>query len=339
MSHSPLPRLSRRGLLAAGGALGLGGLLAACGESGGSGSDSAGGSGWSFKDDRGRTVTAKKRPEKIVAFVGTAAVLHDYGIECAGIFGPTTGEDGKPDAQAGDLDIDELTVLGNTWGEFNIEKYVSLKPDLLVSCMYLKDTLWYVPEEAKDKIFRLAPQAGINVAHVSLPEPLRRHEELAGALGADLKSKQATEAKARFEKASEAVRQAAKASGGLTVLAASGSADLFYVSTPQPTADLRYFQELGVNLVVPDSVDDQGFYQSLSWENAGRYHADLILLDNRASALQPKDLKSKPTWNKLPAVQAGQVLGWMSEPRYSYAGCAPLLEQLAQAIRDAKKLA
>lgn len=337
MSHDRLPHPSRRRLLTAGGALGLGALLSACGGGPADSSDNASGS-WSFRDDRGKTASADGTPKNIVAFVGTAAVLHDYGISCKGVFGPTRRKNGEPDVQAGDLDVDELTVLGNTWGEFNLEKYASLDPDLLVSSMYVKNTLWYVPEESKDEILRLAPSVGIQVADVSLPEPLRRHAELAEALGADLRSTRAVNAKKRFEQASEELRQAAKEAGGLKVMAASGSADLFYVSTPKPSADLRYFQELGVDFVVPDAVDAQGFFQSLSWENAGKYHADLIMLDNRSTALTPKALEDKPTWRKLPAVQAGQVVPWTAEPRYSYAGCAPLVEQLATAIREAKKL-
>ena len=46
--------------------------------------------------------------------------------------------------------------------------------------------------------------------------------------------------------------------------------------------------------------------RALSWENAGKFTADLILLDNRSTALQPKDLAAKPTWAQLPAVKAGQ---------------------------------
>ncbi|HWM40230.1 MAG TPA: ABC transporter substrate-binding protein, partial [Streptomyces sp.] len=44
-----------------------------------------------------------------------------------------------------------------------------------------------------------------------------------------------------------------------------------------------------------------------------------------------------PSWSDLPAVKAGQVTMWDAEPRFSYAGAAPLLEQLAKAIEDAKK--
>ncbi|GGR21920.1 ABC transporter substrate-binding protein [Streptomyces netropsis] len=332
---------SRRGILAAGGALGIGAFLTACGGGGSKDSDdSASGSGsgpWTFKDDRGTTVKADKTPKKVVAFTGTAAALHDFGFECAGVFGPTKLKDGKPDPQAGDLDVDKVTVLGNAWGEFNVEKYAAMSPELLVTNMLQAQDLWYVPDDSKKKILGLAPSVGLNVTKVSLTQVIGRYAELAGSLGADLKAKKVTDAKARFEKASETLRKAAKAKKGLKVLCASGSADLLYVSEPSVYADLTYFKQLGVDFIVPDKVTG-GFFESLSWENAGKYAADLILLDNRTSALQPKDLESKPTWAGLPAVKAGQITPWLSEPRYSYAGCAPLLEGLAAAIEKAKKV-
>ncbi|MBP2402123.1 Ferric-citrate-binding protein [Streptomyces netropsis] len=336
-THSP----SRRGLLAAGGALGIGAFLTACGgggskDSGGSGSGSDSGP-WTFKDDRGTTVKADKTPKKVVAFTGTAAALYDFGFECAGVFGPTKLKDGKPDPQAGDLDVDKVTILGNAWGEFNVEKYAAMSPELLVTNMLQAQELWYVPDDSKKKILGLAPSVGLGVTKVSLTQVIGRYAELAGSLGADLEAKKVTDAKARFEKASETLRQAAKAKKGLKVLCASGSADLLYVSEPSVYADLTYFKQLGVEFIVPDKVTG-GFFESLSWENAGKYAADLILLDNRTSALQPKDLESKPTWAQLPAVKAGQITPWLSEPRYSYAGCAPLVEGLAAALEKAKKV-
>ena len=113
--------LSRRGLLAAGGAVGLGAVLAACGEekkgSGSvSGSSSEKSGPWTFKDDRGLTAKAKSTPKNIVAFTGVAAALHDYGIEVKGVFGPTKTKDGKADVQAGDVDISKVEILGNVWG-------------------------------------------------------------------------------------------------------------------------------------------------------------------------------------------------------------------------------
>lgn len=115
---------------------------------------------------------------------------------------------------------------------------------------------------------------------------------------------------------------------------------MFYVSTPKTSADLKYFESLGVEFVSPeqDKLDPQGFYESLSWENAGKYKADVILLDNRTQALQPEALKAKPTWNELPAVKAGQVAPRVTEPIYSYEKCAQILEDLAKTIQNAKKL-
>lgn len=344
MSNARASHLTRRGLLAAGGALGLGAALAACGsgddaKSGDSGKETGKASGpWSFKDDRGTTAEQKSVPKNIVAFTGTAAALYDYGIEVKGVFGPTKTADGKPDVQAGDMDVNKVEILGNVWGEFNVEKYAALSPELLITDMWQKDALWYVPDQSKDKILKLAPSVALWAAETTMPKALARRAELAESLGADLKDKKVTDAKARFEAAAERLRQAAKSKPDLKVLIGSGSQDLFYVSVPKTSADTLYFQELGVKFVEP-KPNAQGFFEELSWENADKYEADIIILDNRTGTLQDADLKkAKPTWAKLPAVKAGQVFPRVTEPIYSYAKCAPLLEDLAKAIENSKKV-
>ncbi|MFD9123851.1 ABC transporter substrate-binding protein [Kitasatospora sp. NPDC059571] len=343
----PKPRtaapLSRRGLLAAGGATAVGALLAACGSGGGSGSEADGTAGagpWTFTDDRRKAVTAKSAPSRVVAFTGTAAALVDFGVDkqIVGVFGETRTADGKADPQAGDLDIAKVEILGNVWGEFSVEKYAALRPELLVTHMYDPGALWYVPDESKDKILGLAPSVAITTARVPMTTPIQRYARLAESLGADLKAKKVTDAKARFEAAAEELRQAAKAAGGIKVMAASGSPDTFYVSNPRIATDLLYFSELGVEFVVPTKLEAGDYYEALSWENAGRFAADLIILDKRSTALQPKDLAAKPSWAQLPAVKAGQVAPWDSVPRFSYAGAAPLLENLAKAVRSARKV-
>ncbi|WP_310738198.1 ABC transporter substrate-binding protein [Microbispora sp. H10949] len=345
--------MSRRGLFAAGGAAALTLALAACG-SGGSAPSSAGQSAgasqgaaagasagaWSFTDDRKETATAAGVPARVVAFTGTAAALADYGLQdkLVGVFGETKRADGSPEPQAGDLDVDKVTILGNVWGEFNIEKYAALRPDLLVTHMYDPGALWYVPDESKDKIVKLAPTVAVSAARVPMTETIERYAALAETLGADLKSPGVAQAKARFEAAADSVRKAVAENPGIKVMAASGSPDVLYVSNPKVNTDLMYFAELGVEVVEPEKPGDGGYYENLSWENAGKYDADLILLDNRPTALQPKDLEAKPAWPKLPAVKAGQVAAWDPVPRFSYAGAAPILENLATAIRNAKKL-
>ncbi|MEV5781810.1 ABC transporter substrate-binding protein [Streptomyces sp. NPDC052287] len=351
MSNARATHLSRRGILAAGGALGLGAVLAACGDddakSGGSDStkaaDARSKSGpWTFKDDRGTTVKLDKTPANIVAFTGVAAALHDYGIEVKGVFGPTTTKDGKADVQAGDMDVTKLTVLGNEWGQFNIEKYATLAPDVLISTMFdAAGTLWYVPEESKDKILKLAPSVGISVYDRQMPQSLERMYALAESLGADVKSARIVEAKKKFETAAERLRKAAKTRPEIKVLAGSASQDIFYVSGSNLSIDLEYFKALGVNIVEPSAKAlkaSGGWFENLSWENVDKYPADVIIMDDRNSTIQPADI-TEATWKKLPAVKAGQVIARSPEPIISYDKCTPLLDNLAEAIEKAKKVA
>ncbi|PWU46894.1 ABC transporter substrate-binding protein [Micromonospora sp. S4605] len=334
-------RLSRRGLLA-GGAATFAALLAGCGGDGDSASSavSKGSGPWSFTDDRNEKVSAGARPTRVVAFTGTAAALVDFGLDkqVVGVFGETKRADGTKDPQAGDLNVESVEILGNVWGEFSVEKYAALRPELLVTHMYDPGALWYVPDESKDKILPLAPSVAVTTARVPMTKPIERYAQLAESLGADLSAKKVTDAKARFEAAAESVRQAVKTNPGIKVMAASGSPDLFYVSNPKVSTDLMYFAELGVDIVVPTKLETGDYFEVLSWENANKFPADLILLDNRSTALQPKDLAAKPTWGQLPAVKANQVTPWDAVPRFSYAGAAPLLENLAKAILAAKKV-
>ncbi len=346
MSNAHSARFSRRGLLAAGGALGLGAVLAACGDEdangGGSDAAGAGASGpWSFKDDRGTTVKLDRTPANIVAFTGVAAALYDYGVQVKGVFGPTETKDGKPDVQAGDMDISKVTVLGNVWDQFNVEKYAALAPDVLISTMFDDaGTLWYVPEASKDKIAKLAPSVGISVFDRQLTAPLQRMWELAESLGGDMKAAKATDAKKRFEEASERLRKAAKAHPDIKVMVGSASPELFYVSGTNLSIDLEYFKALGVNFVEPPEkakAEGGGWFESLSWENVDKYRADVIMMDDRSSAIQPADI-TEATWKKLPAVKAGQVIARSAEPILSYDKCVPLVENLAEAIEQAKKV-
>ncbi|MCK1799039.1 ABC transporter substrate-binding protein [Streptomyces sp. XM4193] len=330
--------LTRRGLLAAGGAAGLTALLAACGDSGGSGSSDGGDGGWSFTDDRKKKVTTDSRPEKIVAFTGAAAALHDFGVttQVAGVFGETRTKGGKADPAAGRLDVDRVEVIGNAFGEFSVERYAKLRPDLLITHMYDPDVLWYVPEESKDKILKLAPSVGVTTGRIPLKKVVERYAELAESLGADLSAERVTKAKDRYEAAAERLRRTAKGSR-IRVLAVSATNDTLYVAGPTIQAELMQFKELGVDVISP-TMKGQDYFESLSWENADKYDADVIMLDERAMSLQPEQLKDKPGWRDLPAVRAGQVTGWNYVAPYSWGGAAELLEDITKAIGEAKRL-
>jgi iron complex transport system substrate-binding protein len=340
--HIRTPRPTRRGLLATGGALGLGAALTACG--GGTttgGTSGKTGRAWTFRDDRGATVKLAQVPANIVAFTGAAAALYDYGIQVKGVFGPTTTKDGKADVQAGDMDVSKVTVLGDAWGQFSIEKYAALAPDVLISTMYDgSGTLWYVPQESAKTILELAPSVGISAYDRQLPKSLARMLELAVTLGADAHSAHITAARKRFEAAADRLRRAAASRPEIRVLVGSASQDVFYVCGSRLPIDLAYFKALGVNLVEPPANTlkaSGGWFQNLSWENVDRYPADIVMMDDRTSAIQPADI-TQPTWHKLPAVRAGQVIPRAAEPILSYDKCAPILDGLSKAIETAKRV-
>ncbi|MFF1306489.1 ABC transporter substrate-binding protein [Streptomyces sp. NPDC058307] len=346
MSNARAAHLTRRGILAAGGALGLGAVLAACGDdSGGEGSGTkttaAKSGAWTFKDDRGTTVKLDEVPTKIVAFVGVAAALHDYGIEVKGVFGPTKTKDGKADVQAGDMDVSKLTVFGNVWDQFNVEQYATFAPEVLVTTTFdSAGTLWYVPAASASKIAKLAPSVAISVYDRQITTPLQRVWELAESLGADMTATKVTDAKKRFESASQRLRAAAKAHPDIRVLAGSAAQDVFYVSGTNLSIDLEYFKALGVNFVEPPASvlkASGGWYESLSWENVDKYAADIIMMDDRTATIQPADI-TEATWKKLPAVKAGQVIARSPEPIPSYDKCVAMVENLAKAIETAKKV-
>ncbi|MGW2208196.1 ABC transporter substrate-binding protein [Streptomyces sp. NPDC001781] len=347
MPHTRTTHLTRRGVLAAGGALGLGVALAACGDdkgnSGGSGGREKPGrpGSWSFKDDRGQTVELDSVPTRIVAFTGVAAALYDYGIEVKGVFGPTKTKDGKADVQAGDMDVSKLTVFGNVFGQFNVEEYAAFGPQVLLTTTFdPKGALWYVPLESAAKIAKLAPSVAVSVYDRPLTGPLQRMWELAESLGADTGSARITDARKRFEDAAARLRKAARSRPEIRVMAGSAAQDAFYVSGTDLSADLEYFKSLGVKFVEPSEAAKKptgGWFETLSWENVDKHPADVIIMDDRSSAVQPADI-TKATWKKLPAVKAGQVIPRSAEPILSYDKCAPLLENLAEAIETARKV-
>jgi iron complex transport system substrate-binding protein len=340
-THPSRRRVLKSGL---GAGLGLGaiGLLGACSAtvSTADASSSASGGPWTFTDDRGTAVRLDSAPTKVVAYTGTAAALYDFGVtdRIVGVFGPTKQADGKADPMAGNLPLDKLTVLGNAYGEFDVAKYAELNPQLLITDMWEKDSLWYVPAASLSKIDKLAPTIGITVASEPLTTPLARYEKLAGLLGADLTASAVATAKTSFQQAVEQLRSAAKSKSTIKVMAASASADLLYISNPKIYPDLSYFEQLGVSFIQPTNVVG-GFFESLSWENAGKYQADVILLDDRTGTLQPADLTGKATWTALPAVKADQIVAWNSEPRYSYTAIGPIVQGFASALQNAKKVA
>ncbi|EST20880.1 hypothetical protein [Streptomyces niveus] len=58
---------------------------------------------------------------------------------------------------------------------------------------------------------------------------------------------------------------------------------------------------------------------------------------NRSTALPAAELPELRTRGRLPAVKGDQITPWSMEERYSHAGYAPVLEQLAAAVTKSRR--
>jgi iron complex transport system substrate-binding protein len=331
----PSSPISRRGFLFTTGGLVAAAALAGCGDDTPSDSSSGGGT-WEFTDDRGTKVTRDKRPEKVVAYVSSAAALWDFGIHVDGVFGPQKTESGDKELQAGNIDLDKTTSLGVAWDDFDVEKFVGMRPDLLVTGLTGTEStdLWAITPETGEKVVKTAPIVALSEYKVTLPKVIERYEALAKALGADVTSSTVTDAKDEFQAASDELAAAAKEKAGLKVLVVYSDKDSVYIAKPEFFADLSYYKELGLDIVEGGGSED--YWEQLSWEQVGKYPADLILTDTRTFSLSKEQMNEYPTWRALPAVTAGQLGDWSAEPRFNYALAAPVIRDLTKAIKGAK---
>jgi len=289
---------------------------------------------WQFTDDMGETVTQDHLPERIVAEMASAAALWDFGIQAIGAWGVATRADGSREPTAGEVDLEAVELLGEGYEDFDVEKLVSLRPDLMVTTLYGPAGYWRIDEAMIARVKQIAPLAGIEVWAVPVTQSIQRFADLAGALGADLESGDVAEQRRAFEEASEEVRAAVSENPGLKILVVTGAPDYFYVANPEIAGDLMYFRELGVDIVVPE--DASQYWEALSWEQAAKYEADVILVDTRSAWLPVEEMMAFPTFASLPAVVAGQIGAWDVEYVVSYKGFTPVLQNLAKTIRESK---
>lgn len=322
----------RRFVALAGAALLAGGALAACGSSDDdASSDSA---AFSFKDDLGVQIDLDAMPERLIVQSSMAAALTDLGLgdKIVGVFGPLRNADGDADSQVKGLDIEsveDLTGEGE-YGDVSVEDAATLKPDLIVTSSYLGDDLWYINDKTATDLKNLAPILTVSFDGETLPGMLDATERAAEALGADLDADDVTAAHDDFEAAGDRVKEASEALGDRTVLAGSASTDTFYVSNPAVSPDLKYWvDELGVPITIPDNPDEGGYFESLSWENADKYPADVFLWDDRIGTAGLDLMKKQPVFATLAAAKNDAFIPWTSVFPPSYAAVADTLDTLA----------
>ncbi|MGH2548842.1 MAG: ABC transporter substrate-binding protein [Thermomicrobiales bacterium] len=285
---------------------------------------------WAFTDDLGFTVTADQAPTKVVAHIGMAAALYDFGFEVIGYFNPATDADGKPLRLAGDLPLDRLTHVGD-FGEIDIELLLSIGADLFVGQNYGVETggMWPFDDAVLATIKQAVPVLSFAYGDdVTIDRNIVSIENLAVALGADATSGAAE--RDGFLAATEELRTAIAEKPGLTTLFMSGSDTGFWVESAGG-ADTRYYRTLGMS-IYPELASGE-----VSWEGLLEYEADIIFVDDRApNWWTPEQIAAEvPTWDFHPAVIADQVAPWRAQFISSYKGFTPVLTEVAGWIRKA----
>ncbi|WP_107259804.1 ABC transporter substrate-binding protein [Plantactinospora sp. BB1] len=332
--------VNRRGFLRYAGATGLLLGLAACGDAGSPGAGpSAGSQPFRYTDGRGRTVELAGRPTRVVAQSSAAAALWDAGFRVTGVYGELGTTDGKLNYQAGNIELDHLEVVGSTWGEFNLERYAALRPELLVDLSFDDKTLWYIPQASVDEVDALAPSIGMKMPGLDLPQIIDGFMALATQLGADPEAGPVKAARADFDAAVAEVKAAIAAKPGLRVLAISRDPEKFYVADPNAHPDLKHLAALGMRFVLPSRRLGHGeYFQEISWEQIGGFPADAIIFDSREVTSVAGKAEKIPTWTNLPAVRAGQVYPWKPAAPFSYLANAPIYRDVAAWLNRAKPL-
>jgi len=314
--------------------------LAAAVALGACGSDSTGGSGssgaWTFEDGSGEVVELDEAPERIIAHGHAAAALMSFGIRPVGIYADTPVEE---DPGLKDLDLSGIEILGETWGEIDVEEAAELSPDLIVADWWPLDEAHSGTEEgvkeSSKKIAELAPMVG-STQGKSVVSLIEGYEELAESLGADLGAEDVVEQKARFEDAVAAFEEATTDKPDLTALAVSPTNDLLYVAVPKHAPELLDFRRWGLDVTVPNNPD-KGFpyWENLSWENADKYQPDLLLIDDRGYPGNLRQAEKQPTWDSIKAAAAGSEVSWPGYWVHTYSAYADQLERLTAAIERA----
>lgn len=317
-------------------------VLAACSSGAGARTASAPAStsapaGWSYTDDTGKTITLDRKPERIAGFADQVLSLLSYGVQPVAVFGRV---DVKKDPRFAGYDLSAVKILGNSYGEIDLEGLAEAQPDLIVTAVYPSDREGTIDPKAayyglKDleqqkKVLELAPVAAVKVGGKGL-DVIASNARLAVALGAEQAKVDA--AKASFDAAAGKLREAA--ASGLEITTMYADADGVYLVKPEDEPQTQLYKSLGVKLT--ELKPDGPYYWDIySWENAGKaMTGDVILLS--VEGYQVDDLKKQATFAKHPALRAGQVFP-NAYTSMDYSAQAKSMGQLAAWLTQSKKV-
>lgn len=329
------PGRTRRHLIAQLGSVILLGVLSQRGGAQQSTPAATPGEEWSFTDDLGVTVTLPARPARVAADLIAAAPLWDFGIRPVAVSGWTVGTAtawGNVDRSTPDI----TAITGAS--EPDLEQLIALHPELFVTATWLSAENPYEwtfsDPEAFAHVNAVVPVVAISAAGSALADT-ERYADLAAALGADMSAPDITQAKAELDATLAAFTAFVDAHPDLTVLFIGVDNDAAYVANPAALAELAMYQELGLQIVVPN-VAPEDYWETLSLEQANLYPADVVFQSTREGTLSLEELGAHPTFSQHPAIRSGQLAAWNQDVIHSYQGLTVALEAVLEALQDAQ---
>ncbi|MDF2443966.1 MAG: iron-desferrioxamine transport system substrate-binding protein [Subtercola sp.] len=316
----------------------LSGCASASSTDGAAGSSNAASGEWSYTDDTGKTVTLDHRPENVASYADYALGLLSYGIDPVAIFGRV---DVASDERFADYDISKTAIVGNSYGELDLEKLAETAPDLIITGIYPTDRegtldltgpLYGLADaEQQTQLEKIAPVVAIKVGGKGI-DVINSINRLSESLGASADTVAA--AKTKYDAAAADLTAATK-ENPIEITQMYADADGLYVTKTADEPETELYASLGVTFT-NKNPDGYYYWDIYSWENAGQVMSGDVLLTN-VEGFQKDDLLAQATFASDPALAAGQIHPW-NQAALDYASQAKHMTELASIIRDTKKL-
>ena len=328
--------MHRRPRRLAGAALTLVALVATAGCSGESAEPAEAG-GWSFTDDLGTTVELDATPTRIAGLNDVIASLWNYGVQPVAGFGQTSAAD---DVAFEGRDLTDLEIVGESYGQIDLERLAAADPDLVVTSVYPTDSsgaldpnqplYGFESLQQQEQVARIAPIVAI-AYRGSAADVIERTVQLAESLRADSAAIDA----AREDYAVASAELTAAGARGITVLPVYATAtDGWWMAKAPDDPALRLYSDLGVDFVDPGG--DGYFWETTSWERVTDHPSDVILYSLRGGET-PEQMRAQPTYPLLPAAQAGQEHPW-EYVGMDHVAQAAYMSELAGWLTEARKV-
>ncbi|GAA5610254.1 ABC transporter substrate-binding protein [Streptomyces platensis] len=283
---------------------------------------------WEFSDDRGRLAVAGDRPLRIVAYIQAGATLWDHGIRPVGLFGSQHDGAAPDPAKAGELPLAEIGYLGSG-GALHPDTLLEAAPDLVVAVTYDGEQVYGLEPKIALELEAHVPVATVAVGPGrSLAGVRERFAALAGSLGCGEPLGRARE----LDAAEDALRQATGGAVRPRVLALSPAGlERVHLARPSSWPDLRALTEHGVGLLEPAGGAGVN-WSTVGWADAAALAPDIVLMDVRANAARPEQLRSDAHWRTIEA--RSRLLPWNPEAPCSRRAHTRFFTLVADTVRE-----